>query len=129
MTAQPVPSATWPRIWYLEDGFQTQVPQELASLYTGRENDPTVLPPDGDGKTQASQLVAAISLAYCQPAVSAFFNFKLIDERRLVGWQSGLMYANGTPKPSFGAYQWIAAQVATRSLDCTNVTGASVPSS
>jgi hypothetical protein len=129
MTAQPVPSATWPRLWYLEDGFQTQVPQELASLYTGRENDPTVLPPDGDGKTQASQLVAAISLAYCQPAVSAFFNFKLIDERRLVGWQSGLMYANGTPKPSFGAYQWIAAQVATRSLDCTNVTGASVPSS
>src|SRR5438093_2111094 len=24
-TAQPVPSAFWPRIWYLEDGFQTSV--------------------------------------------------------------------------------------------------------
>ena len=123
-TAQPVPSATWPRLWYLEDGFQTTLPWWVRPLYTGRENDPTVLPPAGDGKSQASQLVAAISLAYCQPAVSAFFNFQLIDDHRLVGWQSGLIYANGIRKPSFDAYRQIAAAVASRSIDCTKVIGA-----
>ena len=72
-------------------------------LYTGRENDRTVLPAFGLRRSQSSQLTAAISLAYCQPAVSAFFNFEVIDETRLVGWQSGLLYANGIRKPSFGA--------------------------
>jgi hypothetical protein len=123
-TPQPVPSALWPRIWYLEDGFQTSFPPFLSRLYTGRENDPTVLPPVGEGVSQASQLTAAISLAYCQPAVSAFFNFKLVDERRLVGWQSGLMYSNGIWKPSFSAYQQIAAAVANHTIDCTKVDGA-----
>ena len=123
-TGQPVPSAKWPRLWYLEDGFQTTLPWWVRPLYTGRENDPTVLPPIGVGKSQASQLEAAISLAYCQPAVSAFFNFELIDEHRLVGWQSGLIYANGIPKPSFDAYKRIAAAVVTRSIDCAKVIGA-----
>jgi len=126
-TAQPVPSATWPRLWYLEDGFQTSIPWEYAGLYTGRENDPTALPAVGE-KSQASQLTAAISLAYCQPAVSAFFNFELIDERRLVGWQSGLMYTDGVPKPSFAAYQEVAAAVNARSIDCSKVMGAPPPS-
>src|SRR5207302_10142885 len=88
-TAQRVPGATWARLWYLEDGFQTSIPWRLAGFYTGRENDPTVLPAVGLDKSQASQLRAAISLAYCQPAASAFFNFELMDEQRLVGWQSG----------------------------------------
>jgi hypothetical protein len=123
-TEQPVPSVLWPRIWYLEDGFQTAVPQPLAALYTGHENDPAVLPALGDGASQASQLTAAISLAYCQPAVGAFFNFELIDERRLVGWQSGLMYTGGVWKPSFYAYQQVAAAVAARTIDCTQVQGA-----
>ena len=123
-TAQPVPSATWPRLWYLEDGFQTSLPWWVRPLYTGRENDPTVLPAAGVGKSQASQLVAAISLAYCQPAVSAFFNFELIDEHRLVGWQSGLIYANGILKPSFDAYRQIAAAVHSNSIDCAKVAGA-----
>jgi hypothetical protein len=126
-TAQPVPSAAWPHIWYLEDGFQTAVPPSLARLYTGRENDPSVLPPLTDGVSQASQLTAAISLAYCQPAVGAFFNFKLVDENRLVGWQSGLMYANGTWKPSFTAFQQVAAAVADKTIDCAQVQGAPAP--
>jgi hypothetical protein len=123
-TAQRVPSATWARLWYLEDGFQTSVPWRLAGFYIGRENDPTVLPAAGVDKSQASQLTAAISLAYCEPAVSAFFNFELIDERRLVGWQSGLFYDNGLPKPSFSAYRQVAAAVNSRSIDCSKVMGA-----
>ncbi len=123
-TAQRVPSATWARLWYLEDGFQTSVPWRLAGFYSGRENDPTVLPAAGADRSQASQLTEAIELAYCQPAVSAFFNFELIDESRLVGWQSGLFYSDGLRKPSFDAYAEVAAAVNARSIDCSKVTGA-----
>ena len=84
----------------------------------------TVLPAVGLDKSQASQLRAAISLAYCQPAASAFFNFELMDEQRLVGWQSGLLYSDGVPKPSFGAYEQIAAEVNARAIDCSKVEGA-----
>ena len=110
-----------------EDGFQTAIPQPLARLYTGHENDPAVLPALGEGESQASQLTAAISLAYCQPAVSAFFNFELVDEHRLVGWQSGLMYASGVWKPSLYAYQQIAAAVTGHKIDCAKVQGAPAP--
>ena len=126
-TAQRLPSATWPRLWYLEDGFQTSIPWFFRSLYTGRENDPTVLPAAGPGLTQAAQLTAAVSLAYCQPATSAFFNFQLFDEHRLGGWQSGLMYTNGIAKPSFAAYRKVAAAATNRTIDCTRVVGAPAP--
>ena len=56
--------------------------------------------------------------------MSAFFNFELIDETRLVGWQSGLLYANGIRKPSFGAYREIAAAASSGSIDCSKVAGA-----
>jgi hypothetical protein len=131
-TAQRVPSDSWRRLWYLEDGFQTFVPRFFEwvynGLYTGRENDRTVLPAFGFRRSQSSQLTAAISLAYCQPAVSAFFNFELIDETRLVGWQSGLLYANGIRKPSFSAYKQIAAAASSGSIDCSKVAGAPLPS-
>ena len=38
---------------------------------------------------QATQLSDALQVAYCQPAVAAFFNFELADEANLGGWQSG----------------------------------------
>jgi hypothetical protein len=130
-TAQRVPSDGWRRLWYLEDGFQTVVPPFFdwvyRGLYTGHENDRTVLPAFGLRRSQSSQLTDAISLAYCQPAVSAFFNFELIDETRLVGWQSGLLYANGIRKPSFGAYREVAAAASSGSIDCSKVAGALPP--
>jgi hypothetical protein len=125
-TAQRVPSASWTRLWYLEDGFQTAVPWTLEPLYTGRENDRHVLPvlTFGDGKTQSEQLVDAISLAYCQPAVGAFFNFELFDEHRLGGWQSGVLYTNGVRKASFTAFKQIAVLSARGAIDCTSIRGA-----
>lgn len=128
-TGQPVPSAERPILWYLEDGFQTAVPPLLRHLYTGRENDPFVVPPIGDGTTQAAQLRDAVFLAYCQPAVSAFFNFELIDEHRLVGWQSGLLYTNGTRKPSFLAFRGVVSAVEKQKVDCSKVAGAPPPTS
>jgi hypothetical protein len=128
-TGQPLPSAVSPTLWYLEDGFQTAVPPELQRLYTGRENDPFVVPPIGEGTTQAAQLHDAVDLAYCQPAVGAFFNFELIDEHRLVGWQSGLLYTNGTRKPSFLAFRDVVAAVVHKRIECAKVAGAPAPTS
>jgi len=125
-TAQRVPSATWTRLWYLEDGFQTAVPWTLQPFYRGHENDLNVLPAMAleDAKSQSLQLVAAISLAYCQPAVGAFFNFELYDEHRLGGWQSGVLYANGVRKASFATFKQIAALSAAGVIDCSTVQGA-----
>ena len=126
-TGQPVPSADRPTLWYLEDGFQTAVPPALRHLYTGRENDPFVVPAAGDGTTQAAQLRDAVYLAYCQPGVGAFFNFELIDEHRLIGWQSGVLYTNGTRKPSFFAFRDVVDAVTKHEVDCSQVAGAPPP--
>jgi hypothetical protein len=130
-TAQRVPSATWTRLWYLEDGFQTAVPWTLQPFYSGRENDQHVLPALAlaDSTSQSEQLVAAISLAYCQPAVGAFFNFELWDEHRLGGWQSGVLYANGVRKASFAAFEQVAALSSASAIDCSTVNGAPAPPS
>ena len=126
-TAQPLPDALHPSLWYLEDGFQTAVPDGLRSLYRGQENDPSVVPPVGDGASQAEQLRAAVFLAYCQPAVGAFFNFELIDDHRLAGWQSGVLYTNGTRKPSFLPFRDTVAAVERNKVDCSKVAGAPLP--
>src|SRR5262249_40270429 len=142
-TAQPVPGAgsiTTPpvtgrrpqpgldrpvTVWYLEDGFETVVPAGKRARYTGREpNRPlvqAVAPRLRNGQTapdQVSQLEDALELAYCQPAVGAFFNFQFEDEAGLGGWQSGLLWADGTPKPSYDPIKAALAAVAAGTVDC-----------
>jgi hypothetical protein len=88
-----------PDVWYLEDGYQTTVPPRLRRRYDGRETVATI-----DADTQAERLRAAISLAACQPHVRAFFNFELVDETRLAGWQSGLVWRGVHRKPAAAAF-------------------------
>ena len=88
-----------PDVWYLEDGFQSVVPRHLHGHYDGRENVPTV-----SAERQAEHVRAAIALAACQPHVRAFFNFGLVDERRLAGWQSGLVWRGVHRKPAAAAF-------------------------
>jgi hypothetical protein len=132
-TAQPVPGTRGVTIWYVEDGFQTMPPREKRRFYRGRENDRHVIPAvarhgeSADGGRvvdQATQLREAILLAYCQPAVSAFFNFGLLDEDRLGGWQAGLLWRDGTRKPSYDSFKAAIAEVRRRDTDCSKVTGA-----
>jgi len=126
-TGQPLPGQGRVRIWYMEQGFQTFVDPAKASLYRGRETDRQVLPPffalaarttAGRAPDQATQLADALQLAYCQPAVGAFFNFELADEPNLGGWQSGLLWADLTPKPSYVPFRSIVRQVAAGRVDC-----------
>jgi hypothetical protein len=122
-TGQPLPGTNGVTIWYVEDGFQTIPLPEKRRFYHGRENDPHVLRPVDQG----SQLRDAILLAYCQPAVSGFFNFELLDEDRLGGWQSGLLWRDGTRKPSYDVFKAAIAEVRRRDTDCSNVRGAPQP--
>ena len=118
-TRQPVPGERGVAIWYLETGFQTVAPPG-GSLYFGRENERQALPPlADDGVDQAKQLRAAIELAYCQPAVGALFNFQLADERRLGGWQSGILWANWRPKPSYFVVRDTLDEVDRRDVECS----------
>jgi hypothetical protein len=72
----------------------------------------------GAGLDQPLQLADAIRIAYCQPFVGAYFNFHLVDEPNLAGWQSGVYWADGSPKPAYQALRRTAAQVNLRSIDC-----------
>jgi len=84
-------------IWYDEFGVESQIPASKASLYTGTEPATTKPVPPA---TQAQYYVQAIQLAFCQPNVQGLFLFHSVDETALSGWQSGLYYADDTPKPS-----------------------------
>lgn len=113
-TDQPAPGEQGVSVWYLENGFQTAAPRR-SRLYHGRENESRPLAVDG----QARQLIEALKLAYCsQPFVGAFFNFQLADERRLGGWQSGVLWANWRPKPSRGPVRDVIAAIRRNDLTC-----------
>jgi len=54
-------------------------------------------------ETQAEFYRQGVQLAFCQPNVRALFLFHTVDETDLLAWQSGVYYADGTPKSSLGA--------------------------
>jgi hypothetical protein len=113
----------------MEDGFQTRVDPRLATAYIGRENDLFALAAAGVRQVagggpvvdQATQLADAVRLAYCQPYVGAFFNFLLADERSLTGWQSGVLWANWRPKPSYYGFRRAVFDVVADDVDCTAI--------
>ena len=48
-----------------------------------------------------------------------FFNFQLADEHRLSGWQSGVLWADWTRKPSFTTFKTAINDVLTQQIDCS----------
>jgi hypothetical protein len=137
-TAQPVPgrcvNGKCVAVWWLEAGFQTEPDKAKASLYTGFEISPRPLPdstgdveleplPDSRSlaRDQATQIVSALHLAYCQPHVTAFFNFLLWDEERLEGWQSAPYWVDRTPKGSFAAFRRAIREVTDGDVECDRV--------
>jgi hypothetical protein len=126
-TGQPLPGQGRVTIWYMEQGFESTVEFDKVSLYRGRETDRFALPPwssrspassRAPAPDQATQLSDAVRLAFCQPTVGAFFNFELADEPSLSGWQSGVLWTDWTPKPSYTALKNAIADVNSRSVDC-----------
>ena len=112
-TGQPLPGQGRVSIWYMEDGFQTQV-DGVRRVYSGFETDTHVVP-EAD---QATLLAAALREAACQPLVGAFFNFELRDETSLGGWQSGVLRADWSIKPSYTAFRGAIADVRAGRVTC-----------
>ena len=125
-TGQPLPGEDRVSIWYMEQGFQTSIDPGKEGLYSGTETDRFTLPAwsaragsrEGLAPDQATQLVDSIRLAYCQPSVGAYFNFLLADEPDLRGWQSGVLWADWTPKPSYSALAQVVREVNAGAVDC-----------
>lgn len=128
-------------IWYLEGGFETIPAAGKASAYTGTETslrrpipayvasepERPPVPDDSSAPDQATQLVDAIRLAYCQPNVKAWFNFLLQDERELESWQTGVLWADGTPKGSYASFRSVVHEAANDRVDCSQLKGGPLP--
>jgi hypothetical protein len=85
-------------IYYDEYGVQSQIPGRKDKAYTN-----LAAPAAHDAVSEAVQADYyrwAIDLAYCQPTVRAFLIFHVADEPDLDRWQSGVFYADDTPKSS-----------------------------
>jgi hypothetical protein len=94
-TAQP--GSNLP-ILYTEFGVQTRVPPEKRGAYT---NHTAVAAADAVSEaTQRTYYRQAVELACDQPTVEGIYIFHVWDEPDLLGWQSGLYYADQTPKSS-----------------------------
>jgi hypothetical protein len=90
-------------VYYTEFGVQTQVPKDHAKAYKNLESPAAV---DAvDTSTQARYYSEALKLAACQPNVRGLFILHTFDEPDLAGWQSGLYYADQTPKASLGDFR------------------------
>ena len=103
-TAQP--GSTLP-ILYDEYGVETVVPAEKSTLYTGTE--PATIRPV-DEATQGAFYREAVQMAFCQPNVRGLLLFHTLDEADLDRWQSGVYYADGTPKASLAEVQRAASE-------------------
>jgi hypothetical protein len=99
-TAQP--GARLP-VYYTEFGVQTAVPAAKRRFYDQLDSPASTDSVSFD--TQATYYVRALELAYCQPTVRGLFIFHTFDEPGLDGWQSGLYFADRTPKPSLPAFK------------------------
>ncbi|HWI07740.1 MAG TPA: hypothetical protein VNT54_09525, partial [Solirubrobacteraceae bacterium] len=87
-------------ILYDEFGVESVIPASKSALYTGTE--PAATRPV-DEATQAAHYRRALQLAYCQPNVVGLLLFHSHDEPARSGWQSGVLYVDGTPKASLPA--------------------------
>jgi hypothetical protein len=93
------PGSTLP-VLYDEYGVESRIPPGKASAYTGQEA-ATTRPVDET--TQGEYYGRALQLAFCQPNVVGILLFHSQDEPALANWQSGVYYADGTPKSSLWA--------------------------
>jgi hypothetical protein len=84
-------------IYYDEYGVDSHIPRGMRSAYVGRE--PPTTRPVGE-LVQGDYYRRALEIAACQPTVKGLLFFHVSDEEDLDRWQSGVFYADDTPKAS-----------------------------
>ncbi len=118
-TAQPLfqetgvpstPGRTFVRFRVDESGTQVTIdPTKVdPKLYSGHENVPTV-----SESTQARYYADLIDFVKCDPTVQTLDLFYLVDEPLLLGFQSGLLRVDNSPRPSYAAVQRAIAAAGT----------------
>ena len=111
-------------IVYGEFGVESAIPTGELAHYTGHEN--ASAKPVTEA-TQAAYYIEAMKLAMCQPNVVGIMLFHTADEADLSAWQSGVFYADGTPKSSLGAVRDAAAAARAGTLtSCPDATAPTV---
>jgi hypothetical protein len=103
-TAQPTfPEAGMPggplrtlKLRLNEVGWQVAIPPASRGAYFGKESVVTT-----DEGTQAALYGNLIPYLACDPAVESVLFFNLVDEANLDRWQSGLLRADWTKRPSY----------------------------
>jgi len=103
-------------VYYTEFGVQTAVPTAKRRFYSDLQS-PARTDSVSFG-TQGAYYRRALQLAYCQPTVRGLFVFHTFDEGDLGGWQSGLYFADRTPKPSLPAFKRAVADLRAGRLGC-----------
>ena len=111
-TAQPGSSLP---IVYGEYGLQTVIPAAKGPVYSGAEQ-PTTKPIDE--AAQARAYADAIAIAACDPTVSMLLFFHVSDEQQLERLQTGVFYADDTPKSSLRAVARAARQARLGRSSC-----------
>jgi hypothetical protein len=81
-----------------EVGWQAAVPVGRRAAYSGRETAAVT-----SEKAQAANYAKLIALAACDSAVSAVYLLHLRDDANLERFQSGVLRADGSPRPAFEA--------------------------
>jgi hypothetical protein len=102
-------------IVYDEYGVDSQIPVAKRSFYGGTE--PASTKPVTEG-VQAAYYDQALRLAACQPTVRGFLIFHVTDETDYNRWQSGVYYADGTPKSSRAAVKVSMNAIRTGAYEC-----------
>jgi hypothetical protein len=102
-------------IVYDEYGVDSQIPVGKRSFYGGVE--PATTKPVSEG-VQAAYYDEALQLAACQPTVRGFLIFHVTDETDFNRWQSGVYYADGTPKSSRAYVKKAIAGVRAGAYEC-----------
>src|SRR5580765_7631389 len=92
-----------------EVGWQVSIPTANRAAYFGKESVVTT-----DEGTQAAIYGNLIPLLACDPSVESVLFFNLVDEANLDRWQSGLMRADWTRRPSYGIVKGAIAAHQTR---------------
>jgi hypothetical protein len=89
-------------ILYTEFGVQTVIPPGKRAEYTNLDSAAAADAVSED--VQADYYRQAVDIACSQPTVEGIYIFHVWDEPDLLGWQSGLYYADQTPKSSRDAF-------------------------
>jgi hypothetical protein len=87
------------RIRLNEVGWQVSVPSSSMHAYYGRESVARL----ADERSQSDNYVALIPYFACDASIRSMLYYGLVDEPDLDRWQAGLIRADGSKRPSFGA--------------------------